>query len=190
MSIDARALLAQAIEAGLQFGDVISAFHAQQAPVSSAVARYASEDFNEEGVCEIESNAIVSESASGGHYVSAWVWVPDTSLPPPLRLWQEASRQADLDIELPGTGDMLSLEGSTFVLNDEAWDKLLGGTPVEDSTWLLKSAAAGDAFALYVGQVRTLKHDTGTAAYAAEFSGTAPPCGEHAGGQIWVGVKH
>ena len=150
MSIDARALLSQAIEAGLQFGDVISAFHAQQAPVSSAVARYASEDFSEEGVCEIESTAFVSKSANGGHYVSAWVWVPDTSLPPPLRLWQEASRQADLDIELPGTGDMLSLEGSTFALNDEAWDKLLGGTPVEDSAWLLKSATAGDAFVLYM----------------------------------------
>lgn len=189
MSTDARALLAQAIEAGLQYADVVSAFQAQQGPVSSAVARYAAEDFNEDGVCEIESNAIVSESASGGHYVSAWVWVPDTSLPPPLRLWQEASRQADLDIELPESDEVTALEGSTFVLNDEAWDKLLAGEPVEDGAWLLKSSADADALILYVGQVRVLKHDTGTAGYVAEFSGTVPPCGEHAGGQIWIGVK-
>lgn len=44
-------------------------------PKANQYRAMAKEKWESEGECEIDDNAIVSESEDGGAYVQAWVWV-------------------------------------------------------------------------------------------------------------------
>lgn len=43
-----------------------------------AIRERAKERWGSEGLCEIDSDAVVSESPDGGSFVQAWVWIDDS----------------------------------------------------------------------------------------------------------------
>ena len=74
-----KALVQQALAAGLTFGETVSAFAAIQSPVEKLYAR-AAQDIGSEGELEVDDNCIVSLGDDKGAYVMSWSWMPQSEL--------------------------------------------------------------------------------------------------------------
>jgi hypothetical protein len=169
----ALALLRQAMDAGLTFGEVVPAFAATRTPLELLYAQTAKDTLGDEGELEFDDEAMVSLSDDKGAYVMSWSWISLTDIPLP---------------ENPWLAFLMNFESINLEIGDDFYDKVpftdlevnaaplgraLAGEILAMDTWIVRSKSQDpkSSFALTVEHLKALEYDAKGECYGGTFQG-------------------